>query len=64
MSIRVPDRALRLSFATILFLSGLKLIDVPYATKAIAVAAIGAFALLVTWSVRRLVLRRPAPAAE
>ena len=64
MSIRVPERALRLSFATILFLSGLRLVEVPYATTAIVVAAVAAVALLVTWSVRRLVPRRPAPAAE
>ncbi len=64
MSIRVPDRALRLAFASILFLSGLKLIEVPHATVVIAVAVVAALALLAAWSVRRLILRRVAPAAE
>jgi uncharacterized membrane protein YfcA len=64
MSVRVPDRALRFAFATILFLSGLKLLEVPHATVVIAAAlAVGA-CVLIGWSLRRLVLRRVAPAAD
>src|SRR5204863_2551016 len=36
MSVRVPDRPLRIAFATILFLSGVKLLEVPHATAIIA----------------------------
>src|SRR5919198_3814613 len=35
MSIRVPDRSLRIAFATILFLSGLKLVEVPHGNAVI-----------------------------
>jgi hypothetical protein len=64
MSIRVPDRALRIAFATILFLSGLKLVEIPHA-GAVMVAAVAVTAsALVAWSVRRLVVRRAAPAVD
>src|SRR5436190_21607802 len=64
MSVRVPDRALRFAFATILFLSGLKLLEVPHATVVIAAAfAVGA-CVLVAWATRRLYVRRAAPATE
>jgi uncharacterized protein len=65
MSIRVPDRALRLAFASILFLSGLKLVGIPYATPVIAVCAGVAIAALAGWTVRRLVAgRRVSPALD
>jgi len=62
MSIRVPDRALRVAFATILFLSGLKLVEIPHANVVIVAAVAVTAALLAVWSGRRLVVRRLAPA--
>ncbi len=65
MSIRVADRALRLAFASILFLSGLKLVGIPYAAPVIAVCAGVAIAALAGWTVRRLVAgRRVSPAID
>jgi uncharacterized protein len=64
MSIRVPDRALRVAFAAILFLSGLKLVDLPHGTLVVATGAGAAIVLLVLWSLRRLGARRPAPAVD
>ena len=61
LSIRVPDRALRIAFATILFLSGLKLADIPYAALVIGVAVAVGSAGLAWWSVRQLLARRPRP---
>ncbi len=63
MSIRVPERALRLGFAAVLLLSGLKLVGVPHAAAVIvATLAVGAL-LLLAWSVRRLGMRRATAAA-
>jgi hypothetical protein len=65
MSIRVPDRSLRIAFASILFLSGLKLVGIPHAELVIVAAAGCAAAGLTWWSVRQLLAaRRPAPAVE
>jgi uncharacterized membrane protein YfcA len=63
MSIRVPDRALRIAFATILFLSGLKLVEIPHADAVIVVAVVVTATVLIAWSLRRLVVRRAAAAA-
>jgi uncharacterized membrane protein YfcA len=58
MSIRVPDRALRIAFAFILVLSGVKLLEVPRASVIIVVAiALGAIALA-TYGVRVFAMRR------
>jgi uncharacterized protein len=47
-SIRVPERALRIGFAFVLVLSGIKLVDVPEATTVIPIgAALGVVSLLV-----------------
>ncbi len=61
LSVRVPDRELRVAFGVILVLSGIKLVAVPYASWIIVAAlAVGAIALAV-WGVKWL--RRPqAPA--
>jgi uncharacterized membrane protein YfcA len=64
MSIRVPDRALRIAFATILFLSGLKLVEIPHADVVIVTAVALTASALVAWSVRRLVVRRAAAAVD
>jgi len=63
LSIRVPDRALRIAFSFILLLSGIKLLEVPGAPVIIVVAlALGAISLAV-FAVR-LVARRVAPAPD
>jgi uncharacterized membrane protein YfcA len=64
LSIRVPERALRIAFAFILILSGIKLTELPAATTVIEVAvALGAAALLV-WLALGLRGRRVAAAAK
>jgi hypothetical protein len=63
LSIRVPDRALRIAFGFVLVLSGLKIVKVPAADTVIVVSLVlGAVALL-AWSARSLLQRRfPVPA--
>jgi uncharacterized protein len=64
LSIRVPDRALRVAFSLVLVLSGIKLLEVPGATTIIVVGvSLGAFALVI-WTVRGLRGRSLAPAAD
>jgi uncharacterized membrane protein YfcA len=65
LSIRVPERALRMAFSLVLILSGIKLVELPAATTIIEVGvALGAIVFLV-WSTRLLLARRePAPAAD
>jgi uncharacterized membrane protein YfcA len=61
MSIKVPDRALRIAFSFVLVLSGIKLVGVPQASLIIVSAvAVGAVVLLV-YFVRLLLGRRLAP---
>jgi uncharacterized membrane protein YfcA len=63
-SIRVPERALRMGFAFVLVLSGIKLLDVPAATEIIATAvALSAVALLV-WLALRVRGRRLQPVVD
>jgi uncharacterized membrane protein YfcA len=64
MSIRVPDRALRIAFSIVLVLSGIKLVGVPQSTLVIVIAlAAGAFVLAV-YALRQLFARQPTPAAD
>jgi len=63
-SIRVADRALRIAFAAILFLSGLKLIEVPHATIVIAVVFAAGAVAFGGWCTRRLYVRRVAAATD
>jgi uncharacterized membrane protein YfcA len=65
LSIRVPEQGLRIAFAFVLFLSGVKLAGVPAATTIIEVGVgIGAIVFL-TWSVLELRGRRgPEPATS
>jgi uncharacterized membrane protein YfcA len=64
MSIKVPERALRIAFSFVLVLSGIKLVGVPQASLIIAIALIvGALALAV-YGVRQLLGREPASASE
>lgn len=63
-SIRVPERALRMSFAIVLVLSGIKLLEVPFATLIIvASVALSAVALL-AWLGLHLRARRLQPLAD
>jgi len=58
LSIRIPERALRIAFAFVLVLSGVKLVELPAATTIIEVGAgIGVLALAV-YSARELRQRR------
>jgi uncharacterized protein len=60
MSIRVPERALRIAFGIVLILSGIKIVGVPAASYVI-VAMLGAGVLvLLAWGIRRLLERRVA----
>ena len=64
MSIKIPDTALRIGFAVVLVLSGIKLVGVPQASLIIAISlAIGTVALAVYW-VRTLLARRAEPVPE
>jgi uncharacterized membrane protein YfcA len=58
LSIRVPERALRIAFGIVLVLSGMKIVDMPQASLVIAIS-LGAAAIgLAAWSLRQLLIRR------
>lgn len=64
MSIRIPDTALRIGFAVVLILSGIKLVGVPQASLIIVIAlAVATVALAVYW-VRMLLGRRAEPVPD
>jgi len=64
MSIKIPDTALRIGFAVVLILSGIKLVGVPRASLIIVISlALGTVALAVYW-VRTLMARRAEPVPE
>jgi uncharacterized membrane protein YfcA len=58
LSIRVPDRILRIAFAIVLVLSGIKLVKLPAADTIVEVGAGLSVAALVLWSVLMLRTRR------
>ncbi len=58
LSIRVPDRALRVAFAFILVLSGIKLVKVPAADTIILVGLVAGALALTAWGVATLKTRR------
>jgi uncharacterized membrane protein YfcA len=60
LSVRVPDRELRVAFGLILFLSGLKLVNVPQANYVIATGLGLGVAVLAAWLLRRVRVRRVA----
>jgi uncharacterized protein len=64
LSIRIPDRALRVAFAFVLVLSGIKLVKVPAATTIIEVGAGIAAIVFLVWSIRGLQARRNLAAAD
>jgi len=60
LSIKVPERALRIAFGAVLVLSGIKIVGTPQANVVIAVA-LGIFVVVfLVWSVRQLLVRRVA----
>jgi uncharacterized protein len=63
MSIKVPERALRVAFGVVLVLSGLKVADVPQAAYVIAVVFGVFLAVFLAWSIRQVFVRRVAPEA-
>ena len=63
-SIRVPERALRMSFAIVLVLSGIKLLEIPFATLIIEISAAAAGLVLATLIARAARTRYMAPATE
>jgi uncharacterized protein len=60
-TLKVPDRALRLGLATVLMLSGIKLIDFPGADWTIAGGALAAGVAFAVWALTQRVGRRPRP---
>jgi uncharacterized protein len=58
-TLRMPERALRVGLASVLMLSGLKLLDVPGGNYAIAAGAIVAVLGFVAWGLLARVDRRP-----
>jgi len=61
LTVALPDRALRIALASTLFLSGVKLIDPPYADAIVLVGAIAAGLGAVVAAARWLVGRRVVP---
>jgi uncharacterized membrane protein YfcA len=64
MSIRIPDTALRIGFAVVLILSGIKLVGVPQASLIIVIALAVATAALAVYWVRMLLGRRAEPVPD
>jgi len=62
-TLRIPDRALRLGLASVLMLSGIKLIDFPHADWAIAAGAVAAGICFAVWGLVLRLGRRPRPEA-
>jgi uncharacterized protein (TIGR03382 family) len=58
LSIRVPEHGLRVGFAVVLVLSGIKLIEIPYGTTIVEVGVGVAAAALAAWLVAQLRRRR------
>jgi uncharacterized membrane protein YfcA len=60
LSIRVPERALRVAFGAVLLLSGLKIVDVPRVSLVIIVTVGAGTLTLAAWWLRQLLVRRVA----
>jgi uncharacterized protein len=58
LSIKVPERSLRVAFGIVLILSGIKLVGVPYANYIIAGGVVCMAIVLVAWLVRQVRVRR------
>jgi uncharacterized membrane protein YfcA len=61
LTLKVPDRILRLGLAAVLMLSGIKLIDFPHADWVIAAGIVVAALALSTWALATRPGRRPRP---
>ncbi len=67
LSIRVPENGLRVGFAVVLILSGIKLIEIPHGTTIVEVGVGLAAAALVAWlvaQIRRRRFERRVPASD
>jgi hypothetical protein len=64
ISIRIPERGLRVAFAFILVLSGIKLLELPAATTIVEIGGALGIAAFLVWIARSLRGRRLAAAAE
>jgi hypothetical protein len=64
MSIKVPDRVLRVAFAFVLVLSGVKLAKIPSATTIIEVGAGNGLLVFLVWSIRGFQARKALPASD
>jgi uncharacterized protein len=64
LSIRVPERGLRVAFGVVLLLSGIKLLDFPRSSAMIVAGVVVVSLVLAGGSVRRLIERRVSPAIE
>ncbi len=64
MSIKVPEHALRIAFAFVLVLSGIKLVQLPGATTIVEVGIGVGLATFVAWGLVSLRVRRLAPVEE
>jgi uncharacterized membrane protein YfcA len=60
-TVRLPERTLRVAFATVLALSGIKLLDVPGSKWILVGVLCGGVALLAALGVRGFVARRAEP---
>ena len=58
LSIKVPERALRVAFGAVLLLSGVKIANVPQANLILEIGVSVLAAVFLLWSVRQLFLRR------
>jgi uncharacterized membrane protein YfcA len=58
LTVRLPERSLRVALATVLLLSGLKLVDVPGSSMLIPIVLLGGLTLLAVMEFRRLGARR------
>jgi len=63
LSIKVPERGLRVGFALVLVLSGIKLVDVPAANTIVEVGAALGVAGFLVWGIRAASQRRPVATA-
>ncbi|MFL5954413.1 MAG: sulfite exporter TauE/SafE family protein [Gaiellaceae bacterium] len=64
LSIKVPEQALRLAFAFVLVLSGIKLVELPAATTIIEIAGPAGAVAFAAWSIAQLRTRRLSPATD
>jgi len=63
LSVKVPEKELRVAFGVVLLLSGIKILDVPEASPIVLTGVILSALAFLVWSLRRL-LARPLPAPD